>query len=229
VLDLLNRCKAGFGPTLSAYEAMWPVFYNHGTTRLGKTPPIKEGHNIYVLTEVLGTEPEIDQERFEAVIGEALEAGVIEDAVIAKSNKESQSLWAIRDSPGEFTRSGWWPQIAFDVSISVGEIGRFMEECDQRLRARWPKIDAMYFGHIADSNLHLSVKANPQMFTVHELDEEVYGLVGEFKGSISAEHGIGSLKRPYLHHSRTAEELALMRTLKAALDPKGILNPGKVI
>jgi len=229
VLDLLNRCKAGFGPTLSAFEAMWPEFYNHGTTRLGRTPPIAEGHNIYVLTEVLGTDPGADQARFEAVIGEALEAGTAQDAVIAKSSRESQSLWAIRDSPGEFTRSGWWPQVSFDVSIPVGEIGTFMAECDRRLRTRWPKIQAMYFGHVADSNLHISVKSDPTMFTMHELDEVVYAAVGEFKGSISAEHGIGVLKKPYLHHSRTAEELTLMRTLKHALDPKGILNPGKVI
>ncbi|HXZ68684.1 MAG TPA: FAD-binding oxidoreductase [Alphaproteobacteria bacterium] len=229
VLDLLNRCKSGFGPTLSAFEIMWPEFYRTGTVALSRTPPLKEGYNIYVLTEMLGFDPDNDQDRFETVIGEAMEAGIVKDAVIAKSSKETQSLWAIRDCPGEFTRAGWWPQISFDVSIPVGDIGRFMSECDARIKKRWHGLRSMYFGHIADSNLHLSVKEDLSLFTAHELDEEVYALVGEFKGSVSAEHGIGSLKREFLHHSRSGAELELMRLLKATLDPKNILNPGKVI
>ena len=86
----------------------------------------------------------------------------------------------------------------------------------------------MFFGHVADSNLHLSVKSDGDPAHEHELDAEVYKAVGAWGGSISAEHGIGVHKKPFLHYSRTPEEMALMRTLKAALDPKGILNPGKV-
>jgi FAD/FMN-containing dehydrogenase len=94
---------------------------------------------------------------------------------------------------------------------------------------RWPKAQALFFGHIADSNLHISVKLDEQAGSEHELDELVYSAVGAWKGSISAEHGIGVAKRPYLHLSRSEAELALMRRIKAALDPNGILNPGKVI
>ena len=229
VVDFLNRAKSGFGPTLSAFEIMWPEFYRVGTVALGRTPPLKEGYNIYVLTEVLGSDPNNDQDNFERVIAEAMEAGVVRDAVIAKSSKETQNLWAIRDCPGEWSRTEWWPQIAFDVSIPVGDIGRFKVECEKRLKERWPALRSMCFGHIADSNLHLSVLQNDRLFTLHELDEEVYTMVGRFNGSISAEHGIGSVKREFLHHSRSEAELALMRTLKHALDPKNILNPGKVV
>jgi FAD/FMN-containing dehydrogenase len=229
VLDLLNRCKAGLGGTLSAFEAMWPEFYHLGTVALDRRPPVEEAYGIYVLVEMMGSDPDNDQERFESVIAGAMDDGVVRDAIISKSAKDTADLWAIRDCPGEFIRAGWWPQIAFDVSIPVGEIGAFITECEARVKARWPGIATMYFGHVADSNLHLSIRHDEGLFDVHELDEEVYATVGKFKGSISAEHGIGTTKRPYLHHSRSEAELALMRRLKAALDPNGTLNPGKVI
>jgi FAD/FMN-containing dehydrogenase len=87
----------------------------------------------------------------------------------------------------------------------------------------------VFFGHVADSNLHLAVNMADQAMPVHAIDEVVYGAIGEWEGSISAEHGIGTTKRAFLHHSRTGEEIALMRLLKATLDPNGILNPGKVL
>jgi FAD/FMN-containing dehydrogenase len=227
VLDLLARAKNGLGTTLSAFEMMWPEFYHLGTEALGRRPPIPAEHGVYVLMETMGDDPEADQARFETVIGEAIEAGVVDDAVIAKSGQEAKNLWAIRDAPGEFTKV-FWPQISFDISISTGQMGDFMVECRSRLDARWPGIAAVFFGHVADSNLHLSVKSDGDPKLEHEIDAVVYKAVGDWGGSISAEHGIGVHKKPFLHYSRTPEELALMRTLKAALDPKGILNPGKV-
>ena len=227
VLDLLARAKSGLGSTLSAFEMMWPRFYHLGTEALGRRPPIAAGHGVYVLMEIMGDDEAGDQVRFEQVIGEAIESGSVADAVIAKSGREARDLWAIRDAPGEFTKV-FWPQISFDISISTGQMGDFMVECQKRLEARWPDIDTVFFGHVADSNLHLSIKSDGDPHHEHELDSEVYKAVGAWGGSISAEHGIGVHKKPFLHYSRTPEEMALMRTLKAALDPKGILNPGKV-
>jgi len=227
VLDLLARAKGGLGATLSAFEMMWPRFYHLGTEALGRRPPIAAEHGVYVLIETMGDDEGSDLARFEQVIGEAIEAGSVADAVIAKSGKEARDLWAIRDCPGEFTKV-FWPQISFDISIPTGEMGDFMVECQKLLEARWPGLDTVFFGHVADSNLHLSVKSDGDPHFEHELDAEVYKAVGAWGGSISAEHGIGVHKKPFLHYCRTPEELALMRTLKAALDPKGILNPGKV-
>jgi len=228
VLDLLARAKGGLGATLSAFEMMWPEFYHLGTTALGRRPPIPPEHGVYVLIETMGDDPVSEQARFEEVIGQAIEAGVVADAVIAMSGREARDLWAIRDCPGEFTKV-FWPQISFDISISTGQMGDFMVECKRRLEAKWPGLRMVFFGHVADSNLHLSVKTEGDPRQEHEIDSEVYKAVGDWGGSISAEHGIGSHKRPFLHYSRTPAEIALMRTLKAALDPKGILNPGKVI
>jgi FAD/FMN-containing dehydrogenase len=181
-----------------------------------------------VLIEAMGDDEATDQGRFEALIGEAIEAGVVADAVIAKSGREARDLWAIRDAPGEF-RQVFWPQISFDISIPTGQMGDFMHELDGRLQKRWPGIRTVFFGHVADSNLHLSVKTEGDPDHEHAIDTAVYEAVGEWGGSISAEHGIGVHKRPFLHHSRTPEEIAMMRAIKAALDPKGTLNPGKVI
>lgn len=229
LLELLRRAKIGWGSTLSSFEAMWPEFFHTGTVALGRRAPLGVDYGLYVLTDTLGTDPEGDPKQFEAVISQALEDGVIEDAVIAQSLKETQDFWAIRDSPAEY-RKVHWPQLSFDISIPTGQIGDFTNECRDILRARWPDVRTIFFGHVADGNLHLSARVpgmDPQ--PEDEMDELVYSTVGKWKGSISAEHGIGLQKIAYLHYSRSPAELALMRTLKSAMDPKGILNPGKVL
>ena len=228
LLEFLQRCKQGWGSTLSAFEAMWPGFYETGTVKLGRRPPLKLGYGLYVLTDMLGADPSSDEDRFQSVIAKALEDGVIEDAVIAQSGKETQDFWMIRDSPAEYRRVHW-PQLSFDISVPTGQIGEFVDQCRARLQARWPDIVTIFFGHVADGNLHLSARTNDDPLPEHEMEELVYSFVGEWKGSISAEHGIGVQKIPFLHYSRSPEEIALMRTVKTALDPKNILNPGKVI
>ena len=153
---------------------------------------------------------------------------LVEDAVIAQSGKEVQEFWAVRDCPGEYRRV-FWPQVTFDVSLPTGELGDFVTECRSELEARWPGIRSLFFGHVADGNIHLSAKPDEEPLPEPEIEEIVYRTIGKRSGSISAEHGIGTKKIDFLHYSRTPEEIALMRTLKSALDPKSILNPGKVL
>ncbi len=228
VLELLSRVRSGFASQLTAFEVMWPEFYSVGTVALGRRPPLAAGCGAYVLIETMGTDPDPDQARFEAVIGAAMEAGLVKDAIVAASQRDAAAIWAVRDSPGEWQKAGHWPQLSFDVSVPTGEIGALVDEIAGALHAAWPELHALYFGHAADGNLHVSV--NMSGHTVPELDIEavVYGLVSRRRGSISAEHGIGSLKRDFLHLSRSPEEISLMRKIKQALDPNGILNPGKV-
>jgi FAD/FMN-containing dehydrogenase len=228
VLDLLQRARTGFGSQLTAFEVMWPQFYKVATTDLARQPPLELGHGIYVLIETMGPEPQADQQRFEAVIGAALEAGTVKDAVIAKSQRESTALWTVRDSPGEWQKAGFWPQLGFDVSVPTGDIGRLVTEIDAALSARWADLVVLYFGHVADGNLHVSVRMSGHSIPELELEDTVYGVVARRRGSISAEHGIGVLKKEFLHLSRSPEEIALMRAIKAAMDPNGILNPGKI-
>jgi FAD/FMN-containing dehydrogenase len=227
-LALLSRARAGFASQLTAFEVMWPEFYEVGTVGLKVKPPLDSGHGLYVLIETMGTDSQADLARYESVIGDALEAGIVADAVIAKSQRESNALWTVRDSPGDWQKAGHWPQLSFDVSVPTGEIGALVDAIRATLKSRWPALTALYFGHIADGNLHVSVRMSDHSVPALEIEEAIYELVSHRRGSISAEHGIGSLKRDFLHLSRSPEEIALMRTIKRAMDPNGILNPGKI-
>jgi FAD/FMN-containing dehydrogenase len=148
--------------------------------------------------------------------------------LIAQSLREAGELWAVRDSPGEWQRTPHWPYLNFDVSVPTGEIGTLVTEIDAAPSARWPQLRTLYFGHAADGNLHASVGMSRHSVPELEIEEAVYGIASRRRGSISAEHGIGSLKRRFLHHCRSPEEIALMQAIKKAMDPNGILNPGKI-
>ena len=120
--------------------------------------------------------------------------------------------------------------VGFDVSFAIGDIGHAAQECEAMVRERWPLSTTLMFGHLGDGNLHLFVhlpdaSANQN----HEIDAAVYDLTRRYRGAVSAEHGIGTLKRKVLGHTRSPEEVAAFRAIKHALDPKGILNPGKMI
>jgi FAD/FMN-containing dehydrogenase len=229
VLDLLGRARSTLGDALSAFEMMAPEFYALGTTALNRRPPLPPDQPFYGLIELLGNDQAADEARLHAVVEAALADGVALDAVAAQSPREVGELWRIRDCPGEWSQTWFWPQISFDISIPTGRIGDFIVAARGRLLAEFPTAHAVFFGHVADSNLHLSVRVEPDPQPTHALEALVYATVRDWQGSISAEHGIGLLKRDYLDHCRTPEEIQLMRTLKQALDPKGILNPGKVL
>ncbi len=231
VKRLLAEARRGLGPLLSAFEVMWSDYWQVVTERVGVRAPIGSGHSHYVLVEAQGTDPAIDAPRFEQWLEALLEQGLIADAAVAQSLADTQAFWGLRDACAEFLPT-LGPHISYDVGLAVRDMDAFATRCKSALAESIAGCESVYYGHIGDGNLHLvswvaglEVARQPK----HRMDEVVYGCVREFKGSISAEHGIGTTKKPYLGHARTAEEIALMRTLKAALDPHGLLNPGKVI
>jgi FAD/FMN-containing dehydrogenase len=228
-LALLQRARSASAGSLSAFEVMWPDYYGMVTSRVPGLPrPLPAGAPLYVLLDVLGGDPSADQARFEAMLASAAEVDIITDAAIAQSDTEALDFWKVRDATGEFPRM-FWPHVAFDIGIPTRHIGSFVDACAPLLRARWPDMETAFYGHIGDSNLHLCAKAVPTGPQPEEAVEDlVYGLVREWHGTVSAEHGIGLHKRPYLSYCRSPEEIAVMRALKQALDPKGILNPGKI-
>jgi FAD/FMN-containing dehydrogenase len=226
-VKLLRRLQTALGE-VSAFEAMWPDFYRYVTNHpVTGAKPLADDHPFYALTEFHGSEPERDSARLEECLGVAIEAGEAIDALIAQSDREARTFWRIREGEA-LDRLPYL--INFDVSAPTAQLGHLAGRLKTALVARWPEGQFFVYGHAGDGNIHLSAWAGGTLESVaHEMDEIVYGEVRRIGGSISAEHGIGTLKRAYLGHSRSEAEIEVMRRIKAALDPKGILNPGKVI
>jgi FAD/FMN-containing dehydrogenase len=117
----------------------------------------------------------------------------------------------------------------YDVSLNVGDMGYFGEEVERRLRQVWPDAILGLFGHIGDGNVHIVIHVGPDTQHHHlQIDEIIYGLIRELQGAVSAEHGIGMMKKQFLAYSRSGNEIALMKALKQAMDPRGILSPGRI-
>ncbi|MBX9642904.1 MAG: FAD-binding oxidoreductase [Novosphingobium sp.] len=218
------------GPGLTAFEVMWASFYEPMVASGRHTPPLGGGHGCYVITEMSGTDPDSDPGRFESVLGGLIESELAADAVIATSQAQADQIWAIRDDiPGlmMFTM----PSVTFDVSLPIRAMDRYVADLTKAAEAEFGEtLKLVVFGHIGDGNLHILMGAQPfTEATKHRIEALVYTPLQALGGSVSAEHGIGIDKRDWLAISRSADEITLMRTLKAALDPKGILNPGKVL
>ena len=228
VTGLLRKLEEELGGSMSAFEVMWREFYELVTSPRAKTaPPIPHGDPFYVLVESLGTRPEEDAVQFESALGECMEAGLIGDAVLGKSKAERDEIWALRDDIEQLNHLA--PVFTFDVSLRIADMESYIAEVKSALTERWPSSHCIVFGHLGDGNLHVVVGVGDRSQEARSAVEEiVYGRLEPVGGSVSAEHGIGFEKRAHLGRSRSAAEIELMKALKRTLDPKGILNPGRV-
>jgi FAD/FMN-containing dehydrogenase len=228
VIRLLQHLRRRLAGGLSSFEVMWPDYVDFISARIeGLRVPFAADGSLFVLIEHEGTQPDSDPAMFEAVLGDALQEGIIRDAAIARSEREAAEFWRLRDGIGDVHR-----EIAraahFDISVPLGSLQAMIDAVKGDLAANFGDgVTQLTFGHLGDGNLHLVALSDPA--DQERVFELVYTRVGEFDGSISAEHGIGTVKRRYLHLSRSASEIELMRRLKKTLDPKAILNPGRVI
>lgn len=229
VVRLLKHMDAGLGGTLSSFEVMWQDFYRLVTrAETGRSAPLADDQPCYVLIEALGGDAESDQAKFQAVLMRALEGGIISDAVIAASGRERDALWAVRDDVEQTNSQG--PSITFDVSLRIADMEAYLEQVRGELDRVVPGNQTWVFGHLGDGNLHIVVAAGDSLpETRLRVEQAVYEPLQAIGGSVSAEHGIGLEKKPWLHLSRSEAEINMLKRLKAMLDPRGILNPGKVI
>ncbi len=234
-LQLLARAQAGSGGTVTTFEVMPRlaidmVLKNGAQVR----DPLAGQHAWYVLLEISSQEEQGLQDSVEAMLAGAFEAEEAEDAVLASSLDQRMNLWKIReDLP--FAQGVEGASIKHDVSVPVAEVPAFMDETLAMLAERFPESRPCPFGHLGDGNIHFNVtqpvgweKAR-FMALYDEMNEAVFDVVKRYRGSIAAEHGVGQHKRKLLPRYKDPVALDLMRTLKAAIDPKGIMNPGKVL
>ena len=233
---LLERARAATGAALTAFEVMGAITLQHAVETLPMLRmPLPLAQPWYALLELSDTESEQHAAAvFERVLAEALDAGDIVDAAVASSIAEARALWALREGiPEAHAKRGG--NVKHDISLPVSCIAEFVESTNAALRRRFAWIEPIVFGHLGDGNLHYNlgtVAGTPvDVAFAHEkaINDVVNDAVHARGGSISAEHGLGQLKREAITRYKSALELELMRRIKGALDPLGLMNPGKVI
>ena len=188
--------------------------------------PLPAAHPWYVLVELADSgEPEELRARVEGALEQCAERGALLDAVLAQSGAHERGLWRIRETIPE----AQFTNVKHDISVAVSKTPEFIERAGGALTSAFPNIAIYAFGHVGDGNIHYNVGSRELLAERARINRIVYEVIAELDGSISAEHGIGQLKREEIAVRKDPLELELMRTLKASLDPKGLMNPGKVI
>jgi FAD/FMN-containing dehydrogenase len=227
VVAFLGFVQKALAGSLSAFELMWGDYYQAVTAEGGHRAPLARDYPFYVVFQAEGSDPGADDDRFEAVLTEALERQLISDAVIPKSEAETRDIWNIREEFDAVLEPA--PVYLYDVSLPIRDMETYVDEVKRRVAKHWKNGECYTLGHIADGNLHFFVAPNEAGDNHHRSDECVYEPLGPSAGSVSAEHGIGTEKLAWLENSRSAEEIALMRNMKRSLDPNNTLNPGRVL
>ena len=231
---LLGRMRAACGERVTSFELISRLCLDLVVKNIsGSRDPLGEPHPWYVLVELFDSAEEGLATMLEDALGAAAEEGLVADAVVAASESQRQSLWALRENVSDAQKIEGY-SVKHDVSVPVSRIVELIAEGDSALAAAWPGIRVVAFGHVGDGNLHYNAfpppeRANDTAAWSLEVNAVVYDIVRRLGGSISAEHGIGALKRDELPHYKAALELDLMRAIKGVLDPRGIMNPGKVL
>ncbi len=227
VVAVLKRAKQSLGSGLCGFEVMWDNFVHHVVQPIGSLrAPIAPEYPFYIIIESMGTQPGADDTAFEAAMYELMEGGLVADGVVAKSDSEREEIWSIRHEVDWVVRDAF----LFDVSLPIEAASDYVDTITQRVRNDIEDARIVSLGHLGDNNIHICVLTNDRSTADAECAQKhIYESLIPYRGAISAEHGIGLEKREWLPVSRTEAEIELMKTLKRSLDPRNILNPGKVV
>jgi FAD/FMN-containing dehydrogenase len=234
-VHLLADLQAHFGPSLTACELVSDSALGLVCKHIPGAHPALSASPWYLLIELSGSgDDQALREALTAFLSAALEDLVISDVVLAQSGEQTRRLWALRENIGEAQKIEGL-SIKHDVSLPISRIPEFVERADRALSQAFPEIRIVTFGHVGDGNLHYNQSKSAAgenaafLAAQPEVNRIVHDLVDEMGGSISAEHGIGQLKREELLRYKSPVEIALMRAIKRTLDPLGLMNPGKVL
>ncbi|GAA0778207.1 FAD-binding oxidoreductase [Roseibium denhamense] len=236
VLKLFSLAKAQAGPLLTGFEIMPRIGIEFCLKHLdGARDPLESEHPWYVLMELSsGSEAFEVRDLMEGILGDAFEAGLVEDAAFAQNLSQVNDFWHLRHGLSEVQKPEGG-SIKHDISVPVASVPDFLDKAMEAVDAFVPGCRPVPFGHIGDGNIHFNVSqpvgADKEDYIAKwdEMNKIVHDIVLQFNGSISAEHGIGRLKKDLLKDVKQDIELDLMRRIKAAVDPKGLLNPGRIL
>ena len=225
-VELLSALRGRLGERLSAFELISRASLEAVVSHLKEQDPLPAKHPWYVLAEIAdGGETALLREQVEQALAVAVEEGAVRDATLAQSGTQARALWRLRESIPE----AQFVNVKHDISVAVSKTPELIERLGRALKAAFPDVYPYIFGHVGDGNLHYNVGPESMVKQRPAVNRIVYDVVAELGGSISAEHGLGQLKREEIHRHKSALELELMATLKRTLDPKGLMNPGKVL
>jgi FAD/FMN-containing dehydrogenase len=229
VLTLFEEARKG--PfTIMAYEFFTDACSARLEKHRGLRPPFETRTSHSVLLEV----EDAKEGALDAWLASLFERGLVLDGTLAADVSQQKQLWTLREGISESLSATGLPH-KNDIALPISELSTFCTSLEVLLATRYPGWELCLFGHIGDGNLHVNIMkpegmATPEFLAkTHDVDRDMFELVKQHRGSVSAEHGIGLLKRPWLGYSRSDHEIAIMKHLKASLDPKGLLNPGKVL
>ncbi len=234
-LFLLHELRASGGGTLTGFELMPEIGLEFVLNNIpGTRPPFDRSHPWYVLAELSGHSENDLAAALEETLASCLERGMVHDALIAANERQREEFWRLRHGLSEAQKPEGG-SIKHDISVPVSQMPRFISEASAAVTRFIPGCRPVPFGHMGDGNVHFNISQPVDMDTQAFLDQWpamnaiVHDIVMRLDGSISAEHGIGVLKRDLLPDVKPAVELDMMRAIKQALDPEGILNPGKLL
>jgi len=235
-MELFSRARKASGDQLTAFELISRFGVEMALKHVpGIIDPLKEKFPWYVLVEVSSSEAESGlKDMLEHFLGKAMGANLVKDGVVAASGAQARDLWRIREGVVEAQKHEGGSH-KHDVSVPVSKVADFINAANKAIADRLPGIRPNAFGHVGDGNIHYNIH-QPEAADIavylkrrEEFNRIVHDIAVGLNGSISAEHGIGRLKREELAHYKPAIEIELMRRVKAALDPDGIMNPGKIL
>lgn len=219
--------------TINAFEMLSENCLQAVKVHRGAASPFQEASPYYVLMEVERPQSERGQQGLETWLSGLFESSLVKDGVLAQSSQEARKLWELREGISE-SLSARHMVHKHDIALPISKLEAFIAEFVKDLATTYRGFDLFLFGHIGDGNLHVNIRKPDALAKeaflkeTAAIDQSMFQLVQRHQGSVSAEHGIGLLKKKALPFSRTPAELALMRAVKQALDPQGILNPGKI-